>query len=322
MGKKSTGKRRISLMALLCAAALILLGVLAFFTVFRVKRIDIEGNEHYSDTEIKKLAFTGSLSGNTLWMSKVKNHVDVSGRPFLDSVDIEYVDNHTLCVRVSEKYPIGVIVADNVYYYFDASGMVLATKTAEQAAADKAAADKAAADQAAQDQAAQDQAEASSDQTDAAGASSDQADAAGAPSDQTAASGDSSFGDPDAGKQQVKTYRQDITKVPQIGGLKPANLRAHKNLNLPDKQVPGTLAGIVRICDKFGIMPASIDVSDSSEFTLHYGNVRVLLGTDTLIEEKLTQLAGIYPNLGGLSGELDLANYQKDTQNIYFRKDQ
>ena len=41
-----------------------------------------------------------------------------------------------------------------------------------------------------------------------------------------------------------------------------------------------------------------------------YDTVRILLGTDTALEEKMTRVAAILPSLSGLSGELHMEDYK------------
>ena len=55
--------------------------------------------------------------------------------------------------------------------------------------------------------------------------------------------------------------------------------------------------------------------------TLHYEDVRIQIGGDMLLEEKVSRVAAILPELEGLSGVLHLEDYAKDTQNIIFDRD-
>ena len=55
--------------------------------------------------------------------------------------------------------------------------------------------------------------------------------------------------------------------------------------------------------------------------TLYYGDIRVTLGPDTLLEEKITRVAAILPKISGKSGVLHLEDYSKDTVNIIFTED-
>lgn len=56
--------------------------------------------------------------------------------------------------------------------------------------------------------------------------------------------------------------------------------------------------------------------------TLYFGNVRVILGTSAYIDEKVTRLQHILPNLLGESGVLDMRDYQDVSDTVTFLRDQ
>ncbi|MFR0944129.1 MAG: hypothetical protein ACLSH1_06620 [Clostridia bacterium] len=59
--------------------------------------------------------------------------------------------------------------------------------------------------------------------------------------------------------------------------------------------------------EKYNITPDSVEFNENSEIILHYyDTVRILLGTDTALEEKMTRVAAILPSLSGFSGELHM----------------
>ena len=64
-----------------------------------------------------------------------------------------------------------------------------------------------------------------------------------------------------------------------------------------------------------------MEFDDDYHITLYYGTVKVTLGPDTLLEEKITKAAAILPKLSGKSGVLHLEDYTKDTVNIIFTED-
>ena len=55
--------------------------------------------------------------------------------------------------------------------------------------------------------------------------------------------------------------------------------------------------------------------------TLYYGNIRVLLGQDTLLEEKIARVAAILPKLSNEAGELHLEEFTSGTTQIIFSRD-
>ena len=73
--------------------------------------------------------------------------------------------------------------------------------------------------------------------------------------------------------------------------------------------------------EKYDIMPDQVEFNDKYEITLYYGTIRVTLGVDNLLEEKITRVAAILPKLTGKSGVLHMEDYTKDTVNIIFTED-
>ena len=68
-------------------------------------------------------------------------------------------------------------------------------------------------------------------------------------------------------------------------------------------------------------MPDRVEFSENLSMTLSYDQVRIGLGDDSLLEEKMTRVTAILPKLSGLSGILHLEDFTEDTQNIIFDPD-
>ncbi len=58
------------------------------------------------------------------------------------------------------------------------------------------------------------------------------------------------------------------------------------------------MLALTRMTEKYNITPDSVEFNENSEIILHYyDTVRILLGTDTALEEKMTRVAAILPSL-------------------------
>lgn len=79
--------------------------------------------------------------------------------------------------------------------------------------------------------------------------------------------------------------------------------------------------GITRMVDKFEVIPDKVVFDESYNATLYYGNIRVLLGQDTLLEEKIARVAAILPKLSNEAGELHLEEFTSGTTQIIFSRD-
>ncbi len=92
-----------------------------------------------------------------------------------------------------------------------------------------------------------------------------------------------------------------------------------------EESVLNTLHALKSCYDKYGITPDSEDILTDEAgvhtFVLHFGNVNVQLGEDTLLEEKMRRVAAIIPQLEGRSGTLLMDDYSEETVNIIFKEE-
>lgn len=111
------------------AAGIILLVVLVFlvvfFTGFHIYDIEVTGNKHYSEEQIKDFVMANGYINNTVLLM-LKNKVDpVENIPFVAKIDVEYVTVHKISITVYEKAMAGCVEYMNEYVYFDEDGYVL-----------------------------------------------------------------------------------------------------------------------------------------------------------------------------------------------------
>ena len=116
-------------------------------------------------------------------------------------------------------------------------------------------------------------------------------------------------------------YHAAVTDVPRITGLTFDQVVLEEKLPVKDDSVFNTILGIARIVEKYNIMPDQVEFDEKYEITLYYGTIRVTLGVDNLLEEKITRVAAILPKLTGKSGVLHMEDYTRDTVNIIFTED-
>ena len=117
------GSKHLKLKIVLVVLALLIAGLVAFFKVFYVENVIIEGNVRYSDEEIKELCL-GPLSVNSVLFSTFESRIDLSDIAFLDHVTVEYVSPDTVRLTVVETQLVGYFEINGYYYYFDQKGMV------------------------------------------------------------------------------------------------------------------------------------------------------------------------------------------------------
>ena len=117
------------------------------------------------------------------------------------------------------------------------------------------------------------------------------------------------------------TFHAAVTNVPFIEGLDTGTVALNKKLRVKDASVFNTIWGIARMVEKFDVRPDKVVFDAANDVTMHYGNIRVLIGDSSLLEEKITRAAAILPKLTGEVGELHLEDYKIGVDTIVFSKD-
>ncbi len=234
---------------------IILVGVLLFISIFYTTNVQVEGNERYTEDEIKRMVMKEPFSWNTFLMSRFKRHIAYNNQTFIDSVDVEYQNHNSIIIHVNERYPIGYVEYEGKNCYFDKNGVVLQTMLKEEV------------------------------------------------------------------EQETSDNYREYADVPLITGLVSDKAEEGAKLKVKDSRIFDSILELMRMFDKYGVRPDSVELSEHDEFTLHYGNVRIALGKDEKLEDKMTRAAAILPKILNESGTLHLEDYTNDTHNIIFDKD-
>lgn len=106
-------------------AMIFVIAIVFLMTSFHIDDIEVTGNKHYSEEQIKDYVLSNGYVDNTiLLMIKNKLH-SPKDIPFIAKLDIEYVNAHKITVTVYEKAMAGCVEYMNRYVYFDQDGYVL-----------------------------------------------------------------------------------------------------------------------------------------------------------------------------------------------------
>lgn len=99
--------------------------LLVLLTCFHIRDIEVAGNKHYTDEEIKDFVLSDGYIDNTILLmlkNKIHPKKDI---PFIAKLDIEYLEAHKINITVYEKAMAGCIEYMDRYVYFDQDGYVL-----------------------------------------------------------------------------------------------------------------------------------------------------------------------------------------------------
>ena len=126
--KRRRRKRwKIILSILLILLLLFLVGALLVFEVFTVKKVEVTGNERYSDEAIQESILNDEYSWNSLYVYFKYKFVEPEEIPFVDTMEISLKSPHVLKVKVYEKGLLGCVYMDALGQnaYFDKDGLVV-----------------------------------------------------------------------------------------------------------------------------------------------------------------------------------------------------
>ena len=265
-------------------AGVVVLALLLFWGLFYITEVEVVGNTRYTEKEVENMALEGFFAHNSVLLSTFQGHINLDDIPFMESVDVEYLNRNKIRLHVNEKQPIGYVRQEDMDYYFDKDGLVLEALSAAESQ--------------------------STDDSNSPAAGS-------AGEDGQAESGGAMSGS----KTDTTAFRPALTDVPLITGLNYESVAVGEILPVEDPSVFNTILALTRMIDKYEIQPDSVEFAGNQSMTLNYGQVRISLGTDSYLEEKMTRVAAILPKLSGMSGVLHLEDFTDDTQNIIFDQD-
>lgn len=122
--ERFTLKQKMGMLAaalgLLCAAGL------AFVLIhYRVTEVEVIGNNHYSEEEIRDMVLNDNVMDNSLLLSLKYRNKSIKDIPFIESMDVEVLGADRIRIMVYEKTLAGCVSYLGNYMYFDREGIVV-----------------------------------------------------------------------------------------------------------------------------------------------------------------------------------------------------
>ena len=112
---------------ILILLAVLVLGLVVIFGLFRVRKLVISGNKQYKAEEIQEAIMQDGLCKNSLYLlwkfsdqAKVKESI-----LFLNGAEAKLRTPFEVQVTVKEKQQIGYLLNQGSYIYFDKDGMIV-----------------------------------------------------------------------------------------------------------------------------------------------------------------------------------------------------
>lgn len=237
-------KKLITVLIVLLVILVLLAGVgIYILTQFRIDTIQVTGNVHYTDEEMKQIVLDNDYIDNSLLLYWRRKAEPIEEIPFIEKLDIEYISRHVITITVYEKSIAGCIEYMNRYVYFDKDGIVLDT------AAEK------------------------------------------------------------------------LSDIPCISGMKFESVVLYEKLPIEDKKRFSLILSMTQLITKYELAVDDVKFTANDEVILYSGDIKVLLGDGTNIEEKMADLGNILESLGNKRGTLDMKDFTREKGNASFRED-
>ena len=120
----------------------------------------------------------------------------------------------------------------------------------------------------------------------------------------------------------VESSDAKTTGIPQVTGLQFGYVLLHEKLPVENEAVFNKILNITQLLTKYGVPADKIYFDEDYDMTLYFEKVRVKVGNDEKINEKIMKLQSILPSLAGKSGTLEMENYTEESKNITFALDE
>lgn len=123
--RKKRARRKKILILILVVLLLVAILLLVGITGFKLKKVQVSGNELYSDQQIQDSVLNDEYSWNSLYVVLKYRLFKMRKIPFIDEMEIDLVSPNTIRIKVYEKAMIGYIAVNNQNVYFDKDGFVV-----------------------------------------------------------------------------------------------------------------------------------------------------------------------------------------------------
>lgn len=119
----------------------------------------------------------------------------------------------------------------------------------------------------------------------------------------------------------VQSRTDKLAAVPLLAGLEVEKAETGSTLKAGSENVLDDILDIGEYLEHYQVTADSIEHLAKGGYKLQMGKVKVLLGRNIYMEEKLSELKDLLPQLKELSGTLHLEEYDSTKDSIIFTKD-
>lgn len=225
---------------------LLIIAVFVVLGLFRVRDVDVIGNDFYTPQQIEDMVMKGSLGENSLYLKwKYDKDNGADDLIFLNGVEITLLSPYHIQIRVYEKDIVGYLTYSGSFVYFDKDGIVVDIS------------------------------------------------------------------------QELKEG------VPAYSGITIGQPVEEEVLPVADEKFLEDIIEETALLQEIGVQPKQVHYDENQEMILYFAkDLRALMGKNTYMEDKMTNLLALFPKMEGLSGTLHMEDFTSGTSSITFKKNE
>lgn len=122
----------------------------------------------------------------------------------------------------------------------------------------------------------------------------------------------------------VETSTNIIPDVPKVTGISCSEVVLYEKLPLEDESILRLLLNLTQTLKKYELEPDEIAFDKEAGAIVYYGAIRVIVGDEENLAQKIIHLSAILPKLSEMelsAGTLHLENWTEETKDIVFDRE-
>jgi hypothetical protein len=120
----------------------------------------------------------------------------------------------------------------------------------------------------------------------------------------------------------LESSQERLSDIPCIEGIHFDTIVMYEPLPISDKTFFNTVLNLTQLLQKYEIPVDDVRFTSQNEIILYYGNIKILLGDGSNIEEQIGELGGILQTIEGKTGTLYMKDYTVEDGDVIFRENQ
>ncbi|MBO5239253.1 MAG: FtsQ-type POTRA domain-containing protein [Lachnospiraceae bacterium] len=118
----------------------------------------------------------------------------------------------------------------------------------------------------------------------------------------------------------LESSSEKMPDIPCITGIRFDTMVMYEPLPIEDKDFFYTVLTLTQLLQKYDLQIDDIRFTAQNEIILYHGDVKVLLGDGSNIEEQISELGNILQSIEGKSGTLYMKDYTIEKGDVVFRE--